>query len=923
MSSRWARLSVVLGALVLAACSGSDTPQSLIKAGKEEANRKDHASAVIRFKNALQLDPSSGEARVWLGKSLLATGDADGAIVALNQALEQKQPPDEVVPVLARALLLTSAHKKLVFDFGSLELSDRSAQADLKTSIATAWAALGDDAKARAALDAALQAQPSNKGALLMQAAFLAESGDGKGANAIVDKVLAADAASAEAWLMRGQLAAALGKDAKAAEEAYRQSLKVKPDFAPGHTALIVSRLIANDLDGARALEKQMQTVLPKSPHTLFAGAQIAFVARAYARARELGQQLTRIFPNHLGVLHLMGSVEAKSGSLLAAERHFVKVLNNNPSFNESRRGLADVYIRLGQPARALSTLKPILEGGSVDGAALALAGDAHQRLGDAAAAEQQYRRAATANPEDSRIKTALALTMLGRGLADQALTQLESLARASSDTYADSALVSSRLKRRETDAAMEALQTMARKDPSNPAVLEWRGRILLDKRDGAGARAAFEEALKLDPRFFSATAGLAALDLSEGKLVDARKRFEDAIKTDPRNHLASMALAELLMRGEPQFDAARAVLVEATKSAPTEAGPRVQLVQLLLKRRLNKDAVLAAQEAAAALPGDTNVLDALGRAQASAGDVEQAIATFRSMAGANPDSPLAYTRLADLYRANDNRSAEEASLRKALEIDPSLAPAQDALVDLLLRDKRAAQAIEFARGLQRKEPADSVGYVIEAKVHFRNRAPDEALAVYRRALAVPGSSRELGRIYYIALQATGRNAEADKFGAEWMRKHPGDEAFDYQLAVTAITQGRFAEAETRLLRVVAKRPNHPLALNNLAWTLSHQNKTGGVPLARRAVELMPDRPALLDTLAMALAVEKQFGQALTMQQRALEMEPDNHGLRLNLAKIAVQAGDKALARAELEKLKAIGPSLPYLPEVNSLLAKL
>jgi hypothetical protein len=59
------------------------------------------------------------------------------------------------------------------------------------------------------------------------------------------------------------------------------------------------------------------------------------------------------------------------------------------------------------------------------------------------------------------------------------------------------------------------------------------------------------------------------------------------------------------------------------------------------------------------------------------------------------------------------------------------------------------------------------------------------------------------------------------------------------------------------------------------------------------------------------------------MQQRALEMEPDNHGLRLNLAKIAVQAGDKALARAELEKLKAIGPSLPYLPEVNSLLAKL
>ena len=78
----------------------------------------------------------------------------------------------------------------------------------------------------------------------------------------------------------------------------------------------------------------------------------------------------------------------------------------------------------------------------------------------------------------------------------------------------------------------------------------------------------------------------------------------------------------------------------------------------------------------------------------------------------------------------------------------------------------------------------------------------------------------------------------------------------------------------------------------------------------------MPDKAALVDTLAMALAADKQFDKALTTQKRAVELSPDDNGLRLNLAKIALQAGDKALARTEVDRLQALGPGFALRDEV-------
>jgi predicted Zn-dependent protease len=166
-----------------------------------------------------------------------------------------------------------------------------------------------------------------------------------------------------------------------------------------------------------------------------------------------------------------------------------------------------------------------------------------------------------------------------------------------------------------------------------------------------------------------------------------------------------------------------------------------------------------------------------------------------------------------------------------------------------------------------------------------------------------------------------GRLDEADRFAAEWLRRFPADAGFSYQVAKTDLIRGKFSEAEKRLTELVARHPNNVPSLNNLAWLLMHNKKPGALEFAKRASELAPKNAPVLDTFASALAEAGQVKEALATQRRAVELEPSNHNIKLNLAKLALKAGETALAREQLTELAQLGNAYPYQSEVAKLLA--
>jgi putative PEP-CTERM system TPR-repeat lipoprotein len=906
-TDRWTALGVA-AALALAQLAGCapDTPQDLVASAQAYLDKRDPRAAIVQLKAALQQDPNSGLARYLLGRALLDSGDPGSAIVELGKAQDLRHADRDVVPALARALLLSGQYRRVTTDYASVQLADKAAMADLQATLAAAWGAQGDRERTEQAVAAALALVPEHGPARVLQARMLAGARRYGEALALVQQVLAREDTLHDAWHLLGELLWYVQKDEKGATEAFRRALALEKAYVPAHSALISLAIARRDVDAMKAQLGQLREVLPKHPQTRFVEAQIAFVQRDYARAREITQALLRVAPDHAGTLQMAGAIEFQNGSLLLAETHLNKALQQAPQLPVARRLLGQTYLRLGQPQRTLAVLEPMISGEGADAEAISVAADAFLQLAQPGRAEALFLRAAELAPGDARVRTALALTHLARGDADTAFSELEAVAARDKGSFADMALISARLKRGEYAQALAAVDAMSKKQPDTALVAMLRGRIHQARGDGKAARAELERALAIDPMYFPAAASLAQLDVAAKRPEDSIPRFEAMVRTDPRHVNARLAIADLRLRAGAPREQVAALLAEAIKLAPAEAAPRLALVDLHLRAKDFKAALAVAQDASAALPSNLDVMDALGRAQFESGDLQQALNTFRRLAGASPNTAQTHLRLADLHLALRDPRAAEASFRRALEAQPDSQPAQRGLVNLALADKRPRDALAVARTMQQQRPHAAAGWLFEADIQQRLKNPTAAIAAYRNGLR-QRPHPELAARLHAALLAAGQRAEADRLAAEWDRDRPGDPTMDQHLAGVAITRGDFAQAEQRLARVVERQPDNALALNNLAWLMVRQGRSGAVPLAERANELLPGRPPLMDTLAGALAAEKQWQRALALQKEVVERAPEDFYLRLNLARIAIQAGDKELARSELEKIARHG----------------
>ena len=142
--------------------------------------------------------------------------------------------------------------------------------------------------------------------------------------------------------------------------------------------------------------------------------------------------------------------------------------------------------------------------------------------------------------------------------------------------------------------------------------------------------------------------------------------------------------------------------------------------------------------------------------------------------------------------------------------------------------------------------------------------------------------------------------------------------------------QGRLAQntgdlvlAEGHYRRALALQPDHAWALNNLAMLQIAKNKPEATALAEQAVRAWPDQPALLDTLAQAHAADRSAAKAVELAQHAVALEPQNGTWRMHLAQFHLLAGNKGQAKAELERLAALGTAFTDQEEVRRMLSGL
>ncbi|MBS0446953.1 MAG: PEP-CTERM system TPR-repeat protein PrsT [Proteobacteria bacterium] len=911
-----------MAALSLLAACGGGSPEDMVASARDYLAKKDDKAAIIQLKNALQKKPDSAEARFLLGRALLDTGDVAGASVELKRAVDLKYSPVQTVPLLARALLQARQYRAVTDQFSATTLGDRRADADLQSSVAGAYAALGNADKSQAALQTALGLVPDLPQALILQARAQAERREYDPALATIEKVIAAVPTNPEAWEFKGELLLYGKSDVAGARAAYEKALAQKASYVPARVSLISLLLATHDLAAAQAQTEELRKSFPRHPQTLYFDAQLAYLKGENDKARDLTQQLLKIGPDNAKVLQLAGAVAYNAQSLLQADNYLGKALQISPDLPIARAILAQTQLRAGEPAKALATLEPLMSASEPDAEAFSLAGEAYLQAGQLKLAEANFARAAKLNPRDSKSRTALALTQMTDRNVDSTFAELRSIASQASDTYADLALVSASLRRNDLDGALAAIAVIEKKQPDRPLAPNLRGRVYLLRKDAAQARASFERALAIDPVYVPAASSLADLDLAENKPEAARKRFEAVLASDPKNVRALLAIAGLKARAGASKEEIADALSSAVKLNPADVAPRLLLVDHYLSNKDNEKALLAAQDGTAALPESLELLDALGRAQLASGEPNQAISSFNKLAGLKPDAPEPYLRLASVYMATNNAAGAEQSFKRALAIQPNLPAAQQGLAQVYAGTKRYDDALQLARSVQKQQPNDPSGYVLEATIEISRDRLAAASDAYRKALD-KGGGTDVAMKLYSSLGAQHKEADADAFAAGWLKAKPKDPGFLFYLGEVSLGRGDFAAAEGYFQRVIAINPDNAQALNNLAWVSAKLGRPDALKQAQRANELMPNQPAFLDTLAMVLAAGNQIEQAITAEKKALALSANAPALRLALAKLYIQAGDKKAARSELESLAQLDDKFSARAEVKQLLATL
>jgi putative PEP-CTERM system TPR-repeat lipoprotein len=921
-------LSAVAAALAfivwLAGCS-NDTPETRLASAKHYLAQNDSKSAYIELKNALQQQPDLGEARFLLGKVMFDGGELAPAAIELRKANELHYAPEAVVPLLAGALLRQGQGKALIQEFGTTTLATPQARAELQTALATAYALEDHQAdKADAALAAAFQAVPDYVPALIVSARRQVGQGDPKAAFATLDRALAKAPNDPDALVLQGDMLWGLQGNADGAVAAYRRATEARGDDLAAYAGALTVQLARSDLTAARLQLDALRKVRPDHPLTRFFAARLAFQEGDLTTANNIAHQLLKVLPDDPQTLQLAGAIALRTGSMLQGQQLLSKALEIAPQSAPARRMLTQILLTSGQPQTALSTALPLLDARNPpDATSLKIVGLAYLQNGNPAKAEELFGQAHALDPADSASRTALAVTRLVGGRADDAaLGELEAVAVADQGIGADLALITGHLQRHDAVSALKAIDQLQAKQPGKPLAPNLRGRLLVARGDVAGARRAFEQALTADPLYLPAIESLAELDLQDANAAAAEQRYDGILKLRPNDAAALMALARTRIGGGKSGDDVVGLIDRAVRAEPAAPAPRVGLVDYYLGVHDAKRAQEAAEAATAALPGNPDILEAQGRALLAAGDVNRAVSSYSSLVALRPRSAQALVSLAGAQMAAKNPDGALQSLKQALAVAPDYAPALKMTIALDQLAGRHSDALAVAHGVQRHAPDAAAGYLYEGDIETLEKHWAPAAAAYRVALTKKDNGGAVQRLHMV-LTADGKRAQADALAATWLAKQPRDVGLLFYLGDLALAERNYGAARERFARVLEVEPSNPEAHNNLAWTLGQLGQGGAIDHARKANQLRPHQPAFLDTLAGLLAAQNKLEDAIALEREAVQLAPEVRSRRLALARYYAKAGQKPAARQELETILNAGEATLEYKEAQGLMKAL
>lgn len=889
---------LVASLAVLGACSRQD-PAAL---AREFIAKGEFDAAAVQLRSAVQADPQSAELRVMLADVQERQHDLAGAQENLLKAIESggDAQADALIPRVALIMLDRNETELLVRSWQAVKLADPTANSSLRGTVALGMLARQMVEPARVQLAAASVPTPSVQ---LAQAQLLLLEKQPKEALALLDLDGAAGK-TAPWWVLRGGKRIAVAAGLPDDGLRYMQRAREAVPWHGGVSGELGEAFVnAGRFDDARKVYDELRKRHPGLFWSHYLGALLAHRDSRFDEAHAMALRALKLSPDHLPTQILAISSEMQKGELQVADKRLQAALAKHADSVPLWQLNAQVQQRLGRPKEAAAAIKRGLDLAPGNAQLLLMQSDRQLAAGEFKPALATLKAFLAARPQDPEAMLRLASAQVragDRGAAMALVEQAGQAATAAGDSTATGRVVAMALQMNNPALARKLADAAVARKPDEAMARLSLAAVQSAQNDAAGAWATTVGVLDKDAAHAGALAGLTAMARKPAEQAELLKRYQAAVDAGIKSPQAYMDYARLL-RANPQSKLATplAVLDKGVATVPTSVPLRAALVQQLMMAGDNDRAIATAQTGATM----ANASPAAGALLASTyelmGKTQQAAEAWRKLVAENPQRSDWRLRLAQ-DEASLGREAEAVTQLRALVADaPWITQAYQQLALLLARSDTPA-ALAVAQKLGQQPELKAAGLMLAGDVLATVGKDDEAVAQYTQAAQAGAAGMATVRIVAL-LDRNGPSPAGDRELEAALRKQPEDGLLLVKAAQRAQARGDAAKAADLLKRVVARRPNDPYLLNDLAWAQLSSGNADALANARRAAALLPDNANVLHTLGLALGKAGKKDEAVDALRAAANLAPTSATPRLNLAQALVAAGDKVGAAKTLQ----------------------
>ena len=891
-------------------------PQARIEQATQEMEAGDYPTGIIILKNVIDHDKTNRDARFLLGQAYVNAGNPAGAVKEFLKARDLGVEAPALNLALTRALIVSGKFDEAASEIVTYGDTTQAGWLLLRGMLDLSQQRLDN---ARAAFIRVLGDFPENEEARrgLMRAELAA--GNAELARQEVERLLASKSSDANLWIIKGELDLHDDK-ADEARKSYEQAVDLAPHNPAVHLGMARSLLRLGKLNLASHHLDKTGRDSTDDPRVIFLRARVAEENGEYNSALNHLLNVLRIAPMHRESLVVTARILFKQGEFTRAQDYASRLLDIEPSNPAALQMLGAIQLAAGR----MDGLNGIDDSAGQfeklqDPGMLALLGSAYLKYGRFENSRESLERAAELAPDSLAIRTQLALSKLTAGHHHEAVRELENVLEVDPDfVQADIMLAMAHTAMHDKYAALEATRNLIAKHSESALAHNVHGYVLELNGDKDQAAKAYDLALRQDERFHPARINLARLAIQNGERDMAARRFKEVLDIEAFQPFALTGLAALALQDDDVAEAEKLWQL-AREHNPEAVAPRLLLAKHYRTKKNMGLAETLIREAYAlapfALPVQTEYASIMLQIRA----FEDALQAARVINARAPNSVQGLELLANIYNQLGDAEGLTQTLERIADIAPNAVGAQLLLGRLAIRREDDDEVRRIIESLLSHEESVPLGHELKGDMELARERYESAYEAYTRAHDMAPNSSNVLKVD-AAERFLGRPMARL---AEWLVQHPDDLQVRLVQASYLQQEGASSDVIPEYERMLKLQSKNPIVLNNLAWLYHEADDERALDFARRAYELAPQRPEILDTYGWILFTQGQHEQGLEMLEKATDSAPDDPDIAYHVASALSDSGQSGAARHTLEAILNKHEKFSMRKQAESLLARI